>query len=339
LGVSRDENTYSDIIASLLKNEYGILFLNALIKECGIILPENLAKEFTVFREYHRIDISIIFEKEKYIIGIENKIDAEEQEKQIKRYQEIFKKYYASYNGLFLFLTPSGRASITADKGSKFRCYPASYTNLLNALFEIRNYEKTSSAVEIFAECIKEELAMDEITQKEIYSYWGKCGNKDILTQLNQNKPEISVVEKKLSQKISEYLKTKGDALDGDPIISYKNQEIQVWTQSIDEKLPICFLFYDREDQGNRPSLRIVIDKDSFNPKNVSQKLVQEYKEKNDQLSFEPIKGWTFWHAVYSGKNKDPEFIMKEDHDYGNKLVTALFGAFKREYEKIKKWI
>jgi hypothetical protein len=82
-----------------------------------------------------------------------------------------------------------------------------------------------------------------------------------------------------------------------------------------------------------------VIDKESFYPKNVSQKLIKNYRKNNDILSFEPIRGWTYWYAVYSGKNSEPEFIMTENHDYGDKLVSALFIAFKREYGRIKQWI
>ncbi len=110
------ENQHSNIIAFLVNPteihnhpEYGSLFLN-LLKEKGLGIEGN--EVYKVFREnstdeLRRMDIFI--ETDSDFIIIENKINAGDQENQIKDYVEYVKKQYEVTNNVFVvYLTKFG---------------------------------------------------------------------------------------------------------------------------------------------------------------------------------------------------------------------------------------
>jgi hypothetical protein len=323
--LEHNENIFSDIIAELIKSSSGIKLLSALFETIGLKLFLNGGTNYFVFREYNRIDISIIFPEVKYIVGIENKILANEQEKQIARYQNIFQKYYAGYDGIFLFLTPNGRNAETVDIKSKFGCYNISYSNLLMALESIKSQDEVRDCVNQLIDVIMEDITMNDSTVKKIKKIWGNNENRYYLEKLIGNRPTILDIKEILTSKIETYLETNGDALDGEPA-EYLDREITYFSKKINKKIPAWFVFYDHKDQLNSPFMRVVVYD------NITKKRINELKKYNDEFAFEKILGKP-WLSLYSGKV--PNYVMNEDHDYGEKMAEIFFKAFVIWYNKI----
>lgn len=63
----------------------------------------------TIFREVDYIDLLIEVAELKFLVVIENKIDAKAGEGQLERYKAVVDKKYPDWRKLFVFLTPDGR--------------------------------------------------------------------------------------------------------------------------------------------------------------------------------------------------------------------------------------
>jgi len=132
MGIRSKETIHSNILAALLNPDasHGIghtfidLFLLAIKSShnsSGIPLTfsDTLSATGTnvrVFRELECIDIVIEFPDAKLVVGIENKIWSDEQTDQIMRYQNTLRSRYKNFKKAIVFLTPSGKEPITADK-------------------------------------------------------------------------------------------------------------------------------------------------------------------------------------------------------------------------------
>jgi hypothetical protein len=342
LGSQRDENTYSDMIAALLKADKD--FIYKLLDKLEIKYPSELKNcDFEVSREHttnknERIDLVVKFKGCNYIIGIENKIDADEGPEQIERYQEFFEHSFKNYDGLFLFLTPDGRKSTTC-KESPFICFSFSYKLLLVALEEIKNQDNIQNLVTNFIDSIKENIVMDTEEEKEISAVWGNKSNRAVLTKLIQNRPTILTIADRLYLKINKYLAKYDDEIAEKRCGGYSNLELHLRLKSLNRtNIPITFLFYDDIKKGDTPSLRMVLWTDDF--ESMPKKRIKEYKEKNTFLSFDKLKNWNGpWYVLYSGKNDEPDFSVNIDHDYSDGLVDILFEEFKKQYKKLRGFI
>jgi hypothetical protein len=69
-----------------------------------------------------------------FVIGIENKINAEESKAQLSDYQAALEKQFPRVPTVALFfLTPNGRAGWTCDRTSKCKCFDVSYSTVSDA--------------------------------------------------------------------------------------------------------------------------------------------------------------------------------------------------------------
>lgn len=97
-----------------------------------VILDQAKTSCINVHRELDYIDLVIEFSSVNLVIGIENKINAHERERQISDYQSKLQKLYPKDSNLALvFLTPAGKRPITANSKSKVPVYCISYAQML----------------------------------------------------------------------------------------------------------------------------------------------------------------------------------------------------------------
>ena len=122
IGRPRFEAYHSAMLAWLLnplgKHGLGTTFLELLAKRCGLNndLPNlHLARPQV---EVHRVDTraDIVVFAPSVTLVIENKVDAKEQERQCDRLVERFGRHPRA---VFLFLSPSGNAPITATGANR----------------------------------------------------------------------------------------------------------------------------------------------------------------------------------------------------------------------------
>lgn len=143
-GVNHYENTHSAILTEFL-NPKGTHGLKSKLLECFIkTLGENFTingfncKNARIYTEYStpegRIDILIEDEKRKKAIIIENKIYANDQLDQLKRYDSYAKKKYQKGNYQILYLTLDGKEA-TEQSGKGVSYLTISYEeNIINWL-------------------------------------------------------------------------------------------------------------------------------------------------------------------------------------------------------------
>lgn len=206
------ENQHSNIIAFLVNPseihnhpEYGSLFLN-MLKEKGLGIE---GKEiYKVFREnstdeLRRMDIFI--ETDSDFIIIENKINAGDQENQIKDYVEYVKKHYEVSNNVFVcYLTKFGvepsEKSITKEQLNILRknnqfvslSYSDDVLNWLNELKVKENEDVLKSGIIQYIDVVKEisnkrekGFNMNYEIAKELFGEYGKLDRNSLKEKLH----------------------------------------------------------------------------------------------------------------------------------------------------------
>lgn len=135
MGIHSKELVHSRILATFLNraglHNLGPDFLNRFVMELlqpltrlfsgealdsGVLLAvvkPNVHSQ--VYRELNCIDLVIVFPAHQLVIGIENKLDAGEQEKQVARYQETLCERFPGFKQAMVFLSPNGRVPKTAN--------------------------------------------------------------------------------------------------------------------------------------------------------------------------------------------------------------------------------
>ena len=149
MGVRSKELVHSNILASFFtpseSHGLGHNFVNEFLKQipdeafCGDVISSNTLQtaidgNVRVYRELENIDLVLEFPEIKLVIGIENKIWADEQEKQLERYQEILINRYPNYTRALIFLAPNRREPTTHNSELEVPIYCMSYAHILNCL-------------------------------------------------------------------------------------------------------------------------------------------------------------------------------------------------------------
>ena len=206
------ENQHSNIIAFLVNPteihnhpEYGSLFLN-ILKEKGLGIKGN--EVYKVFREnstdeLRRMDIFI--DTDSDFIIIENKINAGDQENQIKDYVEYVKKHYEVSNNVFVcYLTKFGieptEKSITKEQLNILRknnqfvslSYSEDVLNWLNKLNVKENEDVLKSGIVQYIDVVKaisnkreKGFNMNYEIAKELFDEYGKLDRKSLKEKLH----------------------------------------------------------------------------------------------------------------------------------------------------------
>lgn len=147
VGMERQEIRHSRFLAFLLDpNEshgMGDAFVKRLLQRAVMdapnistpVTPIELSLwdlgEMSVRREWRRIDIFLLDEREKLAVIIENKIGAGEHSDQLDRYHEAVREEYPDYRLLALYLTPGG------DEPSHPEYLPVDYQTVCEVLDEL----------------------------------------------------------------------------------------------------------------------------------------------------------------------------------------------------------
>jgi len=264
LGKGSDENAYSDILAAILRvPSVGMKFLTELFQRVRASDIPTLNTEYRVYREYYhygkRLDIVIVFHKERFVVGLENKINANEGEAQISIYQSILEKEYSNYKSVFFFLSPKGKVSLTKNDKSKIHCYEISYLDVVSALETIKDCQEVSSCVDTLIGSINQEVIMDFASKEDCYRVWGNAQNKEKLLLLIENRPNLLGIKDNLVKDVSKYLETKADSIcdlnqDKDP----GDHEIR-FTTNLLKSSKIYFVFYDKKDLFPYPVMWVIV--------------------------------------------------------------------------------
>lgn len=224
-GVNHYENTHSAILAELL-NPNGTHGLKSKLLECFI---ETLGDYFTIEKfdfeksrihtehstEEGRIDILIEYNQNNSII-IENKIYANDQPEQLKRYNRYAQKYKNGYQ--ILYLTLFGQeASKQSSDGVHYLTisYKEHVINWLEKCVAIASrFPIVRETIIQYINHLKQltNQDMDENNKKEIIEVLSKIENLRAAKVIQQNYSSTfdSIIEKHFNPKMEEFAKQNG---------------------------------------------------------------------------------------------------------------------------------
>lgn len=170
MGVHGKELVHSRILATFLNrtgsHKLGANFLNRFIMALASpqtplfsgeavevqVLSEAVKPNVhsQVYRELNCIDLIIVFPAHQLVIGIENKVDAGEQEEQLARYQEALRVRFPAFRQALVFLSPNGRAPKTANAKDSVPVYCMDYGQVAEICKACKRVPGLSASVEVF---------------------------------------------------------------------------------------------------------------------------------------------------------------------------------------------
>lgn len=263
LGIHRKELVHSRILATFLnRNEshkLGADFLNAfvmaLVKPGAVLFsgeplePDELSKVFApsvhsqVYRELYFIDLVIVFPRQRLVIGIENKVDAGEQEDQISRYQETLRTRFAGFRQALVFLTPDGRTPKTANAQGGVPVYCMGYGQIAGMFRACMASPRLSAGagafIDQFVNHIELHMTGNTRTQELCWQLFSKneAAYKEIVRQYR------SCIERKVVSALSGL----ADRLASDSILSVDPTQLQIERErSKDDKAIIFYSLHIR---------------------------------------------------------------------------------------------
>lgn len=144
-------------------------------------------QSFVVFREWHNIDILAVSDQEKFILCIENKVDAGEHSNQLARYQKTIRTYFPAYKVMYIFLSPTGVEASIPDTWISM-----SYGDVIQIIEAACKKHKLLPDVELlinhYVDTIRRDIVGDERLAKicaEIYNR-----HRRALDLIYENKPD-----------------------------------------------------------------------------------------------------------------------------------------------------
>lgn len=110
LKISRAEIRHSNVLAWLLDpNEshgLGDSVLRGFVQYADPEISLAGCSGFSIYREWHNIDILAVSPGERFLLCIENKIDTGEHDDQLNRYRRLIEEDYPDYTKRYIYLSP-----------------------------------------------------------------------------------------------------------------------------------------------------------------------------------------------------------------------------------------
>lgn len=170
MGIHSKELVHSRILATFLNrsqnHNLGAEFLNAFVMALAkpdavvfsgkrldpvaFINATASSVHSQVYREFHFIDLVVVFPGQRLVIGIENKVDAGEQEEQVSRYQETLRSQFPGFRQVLVFLTPDGRKPTTANTQDEVPVYCLDYRQIAGMFRACRTSSRISAGTAAF---------------------------------------------------------------------------------------------------------------------------------------------------------------------------------------------
>ena len=187
LKISRAELRHSNMLGWMLDpNEnhgFGDAFLKSIIQRLAEKDAEgryDLFKlllldmhSFTVYREWKNIDILLVSDKEKLVIGIENKVGSHEHDDQLNRYRELLEADYAEYERIYVFLTPDGEEPSDVHNWDVL-----TYIDIVEAVEKIYDSKQLSRDVMLLMKNYIDVIRRDIVEDQQLIEICNKIYNK-----------------------------------------------------------------------------------------------------------------------------------------------------------------
>ena len=356
LGQARSELAHSGVLAALLDpcvHRSGDAILRELVRDLGEHedleeVPRRRVRDVledkrwsvTVERERYRIDVlvNIHCPSGDLVLGIENKIDAGEQDRQLERYQSTLLTCFPNHAvRLLVYLSPDGRAPKTASRDLDVPCLVMGYewlAGLLEGLLEGESIDKRDRAgIRAFLEHVSEELVGTKTVKTLAREIWRD--HAQALRLLYRHQPELEDIKDAYCEGI------KSKLGDGAKLLLYPPQrgalseiklELKSWTE---RGIPLTFMLFGRP--GQAAQLRVVVYRDAYKTHEATLRRwattaqVAEGAGFRLDPKFRPISGWGVWRRVFA-EEYEPASSFFGGGSYNEKTASE---ALRRLFEQI----
>jgi hypothetical protein len=347
-------NLHSKFIVELIKNKtYGYKFLILFLKKIGIDFFE--IKDYQVFGEYTvknngRIDILIkIYSKiEKKVIVLENKIYAEDQFQQLKRYYDsMVREGYKDKEIEIVYLTLFGQApseeSILGLKGKNI--IEISYKNEIIEWIEELIKEVAQNPI-MRETLVQYKNLLEKLTNSEEKDFMKELKEMILLNQeyLNIAWKLPDIVEnikvdlqlkfwQKLEKKLDVSLKEKGFLKENSlpfPNHHYSKENIEKFYRNMKKNRWFGLMYFIKEiENRGKLYLRIEVEENIYygfriidNLNNFNQNDKDDLFEKEMlKLKFQRTENWLGWKYIYNLENKEQRLNLK---NMNNEVASVL---------------
>lgn len=347
-------NLHSKFIVELIKNKtYGYKFLILFLKKIGIDFFE--IKDYQVFGEYTvknngRIDILIkIYSKiEKKVIVLENKIYAEDQFQQLKRYYDsMVREGYKDKEIEIVYLTLFGQApseeSILGLKGKNI--IEISYKNEIIEWIEELIKEVAQNPI-MRETLVQYKNLLEKLTNSEEKDFMKELKEMILLNQeyLNIAWKLPDIVEsikvdlqlkfwQKLEEKLDVSLKEKGFLKENSlpfPNYHYSKENIEKFYRNMKKNRWFGLMYFIKEiENRGKLYLRIEVEENIYygfriidNLNNFNQNDKDDLFEKEMlKLKFQRTENWLGWKYIYNLENKEQRLNLK---NMNNEVASVL---------------
>lgn len=347
-------NLHSKFIVELIKNKtYGYKFLILFLKKIGIDFFE--IKDYQVFGEYTvknngRIDILIkIYSKiEKKVIVLENKIYAEDQFQQLKRYYDsMVREGYKDKEIEIVYLTLFGQApseeSILGLKGKNI--IEISYKNEIIEWIEELIKEVAQNPI-MRETLVQYKNLLEKLTNSEEKDFMKELKEMILLNQeyLNIAWKLPDIVEsikvdlqlkfwQKLEEKLDVSLKEKGFLKENSlpfPNHHYSKENIEKFYRNMKKNRWFGLMYFIKEiENRGKLYLRIEVEENVYygfriidNLNNFNQNDKDDLFEKEMlKLKFQRTENWLGWKYIYNLENKEQRLNLK---NMNNEVASVL---------------
>lgn len=292
-----------------------------------------------VFREWNHIDVMILLPN-KYIIAIENKVDANESKNQLAQYKKKLEKYYPlndGYKHIKIFLTPNG------DNPSKnnrdWNIY--TYFDILSVLKKIYESHKNHLSLEanILIDNYIKILESDIMDNQELKNLCNEIYNKhkqalDLIFEYKESVTSLASAAcyNKLLEIAAEgkYIAINSGKKPG-VYIQFTTPMIQEMKQELnDEGIEIYYQFEFKPNQkfGCNAWLKLVLHNNSISFNQHKAEIINRYGDKN-KFKNSDYKGWK-WKHIWGTKTRPFDEIVDSDIEkWVNESIAEM-----QKYEK-----
>lgn len=197
--------------------------------------------DFKIYRENDFKDLLLVSEKQKFVMCIENKINAKEGDDQLNRYfNDVTNSYPPEYKKVFVYLTPNG------DTPSSDEWQILSYVDLLEIIKASKEKNESSSSpdVEVFIrhyiETVRSIIVCEKELVKKCYEIYAKHSEAlDLIYEKNSDTSQlISIFLEELCVKKTKANLINFDSTENTRLVS--NTFVRFTTPAMTEILPDC---------------------------------------------------------------------------------------------------
>ncbi len=322
-GVTRQEKCHSEILFWLLNHSGNRAFQQNFWRWVANQLDTNVEiwneKNIEIKREFYgsycddekrtnvRLDLFALLRTVKFAIAIEVKVDADEGENQVAKYQKFLENQYGNWKTSVIYLTINGDSAQTADCSMHVSVLCMSWKQIAEFidLSSESGYENDFRVQ--FYNHIYRNLMNVTAERKIIIDLLKHGNNKQTIQKIINNYPHLGEYWECFKRVVHELLpKHKNDLVYFEyPKRGRKKTELKCKVNEWDNKgLPFTIMLYGEEVS----SIRILIFCDDY----------KKYRKSLDEFSefcgdvvghYPPLVNWVAWHSVIN----DPKLLSEDD--------------------------